>query len=121
MKRLSPRTACRRRLEAFTPIELLVVIPIIPILAVVLLPALAKAKCKAVSIQCVSNLKPVQVDWQMYPRDDDDVMLPNAELRKWLAPVLKIPAVAGFKHASIGTGMTNPDWKWYTERAACKS
>jgi len=64
--------------RGFTLIELLVVIAIIAILAAILFPVFAKAREKARTSSCQSNLKQCSIAISMYEQDFDEILMPNS-------------------------------------------
>jgi len=70
----NPQTSIWKSAQAFTLVELLVVIAIIAILAGLLLPGLASARSKAVSVQCLNHLRQWGLGIQLYATDSRDAI-----------------------------------------------
>ena len=98
------------RHHAFTLIELLVVIAIIAVLAAMLLPALGAAKVKAQGIQCMSNLKQLQLVFLIYPDDNGDRLTSSG----YTSPVEPTAWVNGWEDFN-GGNLDNTDPRTLTD------
>jgi prepilin-type N-terminal cleavage/methylation domain-containing protein/prepilin-type processing-associated H-X9-DG protein len=108
------QTSGRPRGQAFTLIELLVVIAIISVLASLLLPALSSSKKKAQGVECLGNLRQLQLAWHMYASDYDDRLPLNFDGQSagklpshpaWVAGWLRLDDLGGDKTDSTNTEM----------------
>jgi len=67
--------------QAFTLLELLVVLAIFTLLAITLLPALAATKPGSKITQCLNNKRQLSVAWLMYAHENNDNLVP---VSKWI-------------------------------------
>jgi prepilin-type N-terminal cleavage/methylation domain-containing protein len=68
------RSTAPNRRGGFTLVELLIVVGIIAVLVAILLPALNRARESAKTIQCLSNLRNIQLATAMYAGENNDLM-----------------------------------------------
>ena len=108
----------REHRTGFTLIELLVVIAIIAILAAILFPVFAKAREKARTTACLSNLKQICLAELMYVQDYDEEFITDGYW--WTVPIQPyVKNIGIFEGPSGGFGMSCGCSVWQHSRDYC--
>ncbi|HON06995.1 MAG TPA: type II secretion system protein [Verrucomicrobiota bacterium] len=97
--------------NGFTLVELLVVVAIIAILSALLLTAIASSKTKGTNVQCMSNMRQLQMAWLMYehdfsalpPNNDQPDAGKSPNRPSWVAGWLRLDSQEGDKTDSTNT------------------
>lgn len=97
----------RKQLRAFVFVELLVVVAILAMLAAILLPALARAKSKALRITCANNLRATGFGTRQWAIDNGDkypAVVASAQGGPWASPAGQAGTLAsGFTSGASGS------------------
>lgn len=92
----------RNRRQAFTLVELLVVVGIIVILIGILLPVLARSRDRATTLECANNLRQImlamtlyEADFRLFPYCQDPGYGPNNQMKPWVDVLVDRGYLAG--------------------------
>ena len=92
---------------AFTLVELLVVVAMIGLLAMMLVPTMARTKTNSSSFQCLNNLRQLGFAWKMYADDNNGGLVYNRDGSQVGKSLGNEAWVGGWLDYTSGTDNTN--------------
>jgi prepilin-type N-terminal cleavage/methylation domain-containing protein len=92
-----------RKKNAFTLVELLVVVGIISVIVALLLPALQRARSQAQAVTCLTNMRQIALAFRMYANEHKD-LLPPLNDRLYDTPFTR----QNVKNVNLPAGFADP-------------